>query len=254
MLPDAGRSMYFYPRPPRGGRPRLLHELPAVTAISIHALREEGDRVAVSDCNRTKYFYPRPPRGGRLLSNRLICNVRHFYPRPPRGGRRRRQRQVYRAYQISIHALREEGDMRYARKSAKAPIISIHALREEGDRYLDRLSRASPSISIHALREEGDRPALQVSGHSTYFYPRPPRGGRRNGINIRSIREHRFLSTPSARRATPAFLFYFVGYPISIHALREEGDVRSCCGTCNRRNFYPRPPRGGRLSPKHTAL
>ena len=36
---------YFYPRPPRGGRP-LLHLLAEVVlGISIHALREEGDAV-----------------------------------------------------------------------------------------------------------------------------------------------------------------------------------------------------------------
>ena len=36
---------------------------------------------------------------------------------------------------------------------------------------------------------------------------------------------------------------------ISIHALREEGDsVPTADGTAQR-NFYPRPPRGGRLVP-----
>ena len=58
----------------------------------------------------------------------------------------------------------------------------------------------------------------------TYFYPRPPRGGRRfiwlNGIKI-----DKFLSTPSARRATVLFPDAFRHYPISIHALREEGDL-----------------------------
>ena len=33
----------FYPRPPRGGRPLALHKSRAALAISIHALREEGD-------------------------------------------------------------------------------------------------------------------------------------------------------------------------------------------------------------------
>ena len=33
-----------------------------------------------------------------------------------------------------------------------------------------------------------------------------------------------FLSTPSARRATRGFQRYGTGFPISIHALREEGD------------------------------
>ena len=34
----------FYPRPPRGGRPLLVGIPPTVRVISIHALREEGDR------------------------------------------------------------------------------------------------------------------------------------------------------------------------------------------------------------------
>ena len=33
----------FYPRPPRGGRPLLDPVLEHPEAISIHALREEGD-------------------------------------------------------------------------------------------------------------------------------------------------------------------------------------------------------------------
>ena len=34
--------------------------------ISIHALREEGDRHALTADPVPDYFYPRPPRGGRL--------------------------------------------------------------------------------------------------------------------------------------------------------------------------------------------
>ena len=33
---------------------------------------------------------------------------------------------------------------------------------------------------------------------------------------------------------------------ISIHALREEGDLRICCFLHDIQDFYPRPPRGGR--------
>ena len=79
---------------------------------------------------------------------------------------------------ISIHALREEGDGRNYRPAAPSD-ISIHALREEGDTHYSRtaigyrLFLSTPSarratgqliglgdkvsISIHALREEGDR-------------------------------------------------------------------------------------------------
>ena len=36
-------------------------------AISIHALRVEGDcRLLVFEMTKKKYFYPRPPGGGRL--------------------------------------------------------------------------------------------------------------------------------------------------------------------------------------------
>ena len=55
--------------------------------------------------------------------------------------------------------------------------ISIHALREEGDTGIEP---ALPTwkISIHALREEGDRWRRDRWCRRTYFYPRPPRGGR----------------------------------------------------------------------------
>ena len=58
---------------------------------------------------------------------------------------------------------------------------------------------------------------------STYFYPRPPRGGRRERI-IFAPAIDRFLSTPSARRATGKNHLRPSHRPISIHALREEGD------------------------------
>ena len=79
--------------------------------ISIHALREEGDREIQTDRAWRANFYPRPPRGGRpnppvwveLISGflstpsarRATSQVemarrinKDFYPRPPRGGRR----------------------------------------------------------------------------------------------------------------------------------------------------------------------
>ena len=57
-----------------------------------------------------------------------------------------------------------------------------------------------------------------------------------------------FLSTPSARRATRVAGAVIVCTPISIHALREEGDCWCVGSSAGRCNFYPRPPRGGRHS------
>ena len=82
------RHSYFYPRPPRGGRPALRDSCGLIRLISIHALREEGDRSPWKSLTFPRYFYPRPPRGGRLLE---FC-------------------QCLRCFGISIHALREEGD------------------------------------------------------------------------------------------------------------------------------------------------
>ena len=57
----------------------------------------------------------------------------------------------------------------------------------------------------------------------------------------------KFLSTPSARRATPKSYRQIASKLISIHALREEGDLFKRIHIAIVRNFYPRPPRGGRL-------
>ena len=86
-------------------------------------------------------------------------------------------------------------------------------------------TRSPTIISIHALREEGDIPAsVSREGHA-YFYPRPPRGGRRprlrcqnqtRAISIHALREEGDLALVVADAGD---------VPISIHALREEGDV-----------------------------
>ena len=55
------------------------------------------------------------------------------------------------------------------------------------------------------------------------FYPRPPRGGRPLAA-CSQLFAFLFLSTPSARRATVPIIRPSLLVPISIHALREEGD------------------------------
>ena len=85
----AGSSFvtYFYPRPPRGGRPEPIDHCTHAAGISIHALREEGDQRPARFFEKRYYFYPRPPRGGRRLPVVPGRRQGHFYPRPPRGGR-----------------------------------------------------------------------------------------------------------------------------------------------------------------------
>ena len=71
------------------------------------------------------------------------------------------------------------------RKQIDEDKISIHALREEGDLQLQQCPLELELISIHALREEGDVPWLLSIGRCMNFYPRPPRGGR-PGLIIRT--------------------------------------------------------------------
>ena len=100
---------------------------------------------------------------------------------------------------ISIHALREEGDvMQFAAFPGAG--ISIHALREEGDASASSTSTAPPNFYPRPPRG-GRPPTPKLLSRRRYFYPRPPRGGRRDGQS-RSQTNRKFLSTPSARRAT----------------------------------------------------
>ena len=157
----------------------MEHRHRRADTISIHALREEGDRTR----------------------RQMVSGSSNFYPRPPRGGRPGLGDKWFQDHQISIHALREEGD------PALPVLLRCH------------------TISIHALREEGDRTRRQMVSGSSNFYPRPPRGGRPLARLVRADGTL-FLSTPSARRATHPPVGGGDVEGISIHALREEGDVR----------------------------
>ena len=100
-------------------------------------------------------------------------------------------------------------------------------------------------ISIHALREEGDVPG-QHTGNSRTEFLSTPSARRATAASCCTPSTVQFLSTPSARRATNRPRHHRRRGPISIHALREEGDFLTPAPMPRRPNFYPRPPRGGR--------
>ena len=206
---SATRTADFYPRPPRGGRP--------------------SPNRGPSEANDQ---FLSTPSARRATSRRAIRSLMgaYFYPRPPRGGRQSCPHSRLQRLGISIHALREEGDL-HPGDVDWPPVISIHALREEGDISSSAVFSAmgvflstpsarratatatslgySVEISIHALREEGDCTAQMIDPELVQF-----------------------LSTPSARRAT-------------------SSPASSALGL---RNFYPRPPRGGRLDSVYVLL
>ena len=167
--------------------------------ISIHALREEGDRIRRWDGITQNYFYPRPPRGGRR--------------RGPRG----------RPGQFSIHALREEGDSSPNRATSQP--IYFYPRPPRGGR-LTSSSGSRPSAIF--LSTPSARRATAISSASCpscgYFYPRPPRGGRRPAPPAPSCPRSYFYPRPPRGGRQPGAASGLPGQDISIHALREEGD------------------------------
>ena len=186
---------------------------------------------------------------------------------------------------ISIHALREEGDARRARRgplhrgflstpSARRATRKFDPSNKLEEKFLSTPSarRATSSgalpgpalkISIHALREEGDCLTSLLGQPPQHFYPRPPRGGRRRPAAVTSSLRldfyprpprggrqaeylgheagRKFLSTPSARRATEHLQSNLEDSYISIHALREEGDISSSVDAHNSAEFLSTP-------------
>ena len=123
----------FYPRPPGGGRLLNTPCRAKSSRISIHALRVEGDIASIMSWTAVTNFYPRPPGGGRPALLRLWICLQIFLSTPsgwratcksfatrwawrkflstPSGWRATvRNHRASINNQISIHALRVEGD------------------------------------------------------------------------------------------------------------------------------------------------
>ncbi len=168
---------HFYPRPPRGGRPSIRERCSGCSDFYPRPPRG-GRRTNRPLHSRRWYFYPRPPRGGRRTRGKGHRPHRlNFYPRPPRGGRPAPGKGHHRRSDISIHALREEGDAaiclkvfcpvyfyprppRGGRLSESLPPVrlSIFLSTPSARRATREVRRGAGwrAISIHALREEGD--------------------------------------------------------------------------------------------------
>ena len=178
-------------------------------AISIHALREEGDGDTLNNEEAKGYFYPRPPRGGRRCRARGSRDpTLNFYPRPPRGGRpvAAGKAHPYHLFLSTPSARRATRAGRRGRQWGK----NFYPRPPRGGRLvLHGIFCGICKISIHALREEGDEQQISLMGQYFDFYPRPPRGGRPQERDIYASR-FQFLSTPSARRATNSKFFRVV--------------------------------------------
>ena len=248
--------------------------------ISIHALREEGDpQLRQGQLCRKEFLSTPSARRATHSGGRRGLWLSDFYPRPPRGGR---------PYQAEtrfgrVKFLSTPSARRATIISRRPPVckdISIHALREEGD------SRSEPKEEevshFYPRPPRGGRPVVPVASVrlagflstpsarratflrfarlalTVYFYPRPPRGGRREILALMQASK-KFLSTPSARRATAKTetksLFSYKLYNIlhefrraliyngskndPNHAKRLENPVRRCRKDAENSPFAP---------------
>ena len=151
------RAVYFYPRPPGGGRQPNNSRSGFAHIISIHDLRVEGDL-----------------ENGQILLNNWDISIHALRVegddtvtiRYPQLG------------VISIHALRVEGDNNFI-SSTIMPVAFLST--PSGWRATMDLWAAvlRLMISIHALRVEGDAFGFPPDMSLWDFYPRPPGGGRR---------------------------------------------------------------------------
>ena len=245
MSGPAKQAKNFYPRPPRGGRPNCTTPQRAICAISIHALREEGDYIIAAPTYEDAGFLSTPSARRATASNPVVgcfgsaflstpsarratqsasmpCRIwLHFYPRPPRGGR-------------LVGGLASGGNGG----------ISIHALREEGDAgMIAVLFASSEFLSTPSARRATCR---RHHANRTAVFLSTPSARRATCYNRYSDRCEAFLSTPSARRATHRLEAprsrsrYF--YPRPPRGGRPGITLTSLYSA----NFYPRPPRGGR--------
>ena len=170
----------------------------------------------------TSKFLPTPSARRATQTGRSPDRGRYFYPRPPRGGRRR-----------PVDLL--EADKRFLpTPSARRATLAVRRFfnwdaflpTPSARRATEELIQAykAAKISTHALREEGDVEANKIYEVSIC-------------ISTHALREEGDQTTrpPTVR------------CPISTHALREEGDPGRKQRGLTRGDFYPRPPRGGRL-------
>ena len=191
--------------------------------ISIPALREEGDRVGFTYCHLPqKFLSPPSARRATALYPLVPSSYWYFYPRPPRGGRRACRSCCCCSPDISIPALREEGDFDQAStKSSDYLFLSPPSARRATEGRWSVCPH--PGISIPALREEGDRRGTgERAGRNIFLSPPSARRATAAAGHLDSVEG--FLSPPSARRATEFTFVYDPAMVISIPALREEGD------------------------------
>ena len=170
--------------------------------ISIHALREEGDYVASSKTTILPLFLSTPSARRATVTSVALLTSSKFLSTP--SARRATPHIEHRGVReaISIHALREEGDQAAAPEAIQpkeflsTPSARRATIADLGHSVFPREFLSTPSarratpdpagavvsdqfLSTPSARRATSRSSFR-SRPAAYFYPRPPRGGRRS--------------------------------------------------------------------------
>ena len=219
-------------------------------AISIHALREEGDNAFTAN-ERAALLFLSTPSARRATSSRpllipnnkflstpsarrataralawLLLTFSDFYPRPPRGGR-------------PMGWLCTTSRSNFYPRPPRGGRLSPKAVID-----ITKLFLSTPS----ARRATAPKRSLSADD----LFLSTPSARRATSETPAGMTASIFLSTPSARRATGIQLLlrrnhkYFYPRPPrgGRHARRGRAMAQD--------NFYPRPPRGGRPRESYT--
>ena len=144
----------FNPRPPCGGRLLFCVSAANATAISIHVLRVEDDKITAKYQGNIGHFNPRPPCGGRLYHFALLQFSAVFQSTSS----------VWRTTQMGANV-------------SRGRIISIHVLRVEDEE--SRKEQYQSDGNFNPRPPCGGRPSsMHPSAMYGNFNPRPPCGGR----------------------------------------------------------------------------
>ena len=193
------KPRYFYPRPPRGGRLRMLLNSALISLFLSTPSARRATLLTPRGADVDRYFYPRPPRGGRQLSTSDMAQGRRFLSTPSA------RRATVNSFNVYIDGVfLSTPSARRATTAAVGYDDDYEFLSTPSARRATQVIHKSINIKIFLSTPSARRATLSSLNTGTGgadFYPRPPRGGRRERRNARRYPAV-FLSTPSARRAT----------------------------------------------------
>ena len=234
----------FNPRTPCGVRlPRTGKAAGTVWFQSTHSLRSATNHA--SSATRFNAFQSTHSLRSATMLRKLYAASNMFQSTHSLRSATRPSGRIGHPQSVSIHALLAECDP-LCRTGPEPHAVSIHALLAECDGSAGIPVFRPQRVSIHALLAECDHLVLHRKRLCNSFNPRTPCGVRHWRRCAGTILQ-KFQSTHSLRSATHGPRPTRRRFPVSIHALLAECDIKNNAKLFSSKGFNPRTPCGVRL-------